>query len=102
MNRQSRLFILLLAFFITVSAVNGQSGLGLNAGYINPFPILNYETSYTSASADYAGSFFVSITFRKKAGNKLFLAQAFIFTIINLITMKKMLSTPGWMNLQRI
>jgi len=95
MNRQSRLFILLLTFFITVSAVNGQSGLGLNVGYINPFPILNYETSYTSGSADYTGSFFVSTTFRKKAGKKLFLGTSLHFHHYQLDYYEKNAVHPG-------
>lgn len=70
---------MLLTFIIAVSAVNGQSGLGLNAGYINPFPILNYDASYASGNADYTGSFFVSTTFRKKAGEKLFLGTSLHF-----------------------
>ncbi|RLD31815.1 MAG: hypothetical protein DRI72_08235 [Bacteroidetes bacterium] len=80
MNRQSRVFILLLIFFIVVSAVKGQTSLGLNVGYINSFPILNYNsTSYVSGSADYNGSFFVATTYRKKAGGKLFLGASLHF-----------------------
>jgi len=80
MNRQSRVFLLLFIFFIIVSTIKGQTGLGLNAGYINPFPILNYNsTSYVSGNTDYNGSFFVAATFRKKAGGKLFLGTSLHF-----------------------
>ncbi len=80
MNRQSRVLLLLLIFFIIVSTIKGQTSLGLNAGYINPFPVLNYNsTSYVSGSADYNRSFFVAATFKKKAGGKLFLATGLHF-----------------------
>ncbi len=94
MNRQSRLLVLLLMLFI-ISAVKGQSGLGLNAGYINPFPILNYNTSYTSGSADYAGSFFVSSTFRIKTGKKLFLCTSLHFHHYQLDYYEKNAIHPG-------
>ena len=78
MSQSQKIFLTLLCFIIVIS-VNGQSGFGLDAGYIKPFMISTYNIPYSSGNVNYNGSFFISTSYKEKAGKKLFIGMSFSF-----------------------
>ena len=78
MLQPQKIFATLLCFIIALS-VNGQSEIGLNAGYIKPFMISTYNIPYSSGNVNYNGSFFISTSFKEKIEKKLFIGTSLSF-----------------------
>jgi opacity protein-like surface antigen len=47
--------------------------MGLNVGYIKPFLLPNSSTSHYSGSAEYSGSAFITLKYKEKATNTMYL-----------------------------
>ena len=80
MPQPQKIFITLLCFIIVLS-VNGQSKIGLNVGYTKPFMISTYNIPYSSGNVNYNGSFFISTSYKEKAGKNLFIGMGLISII---------------------
>jgi len=78
MSLPQKIFITLLCSIIDYQ-VNGQSKIGLNVGYTNPFIISTYNMPYSSGNVNYNGSFFISTSYKEKAGKKLFIGMNLSF-----------------------
>ena len=94
MFQHQKIFLTLLCFIIVLS-VNGQSGFGLDAGYIKPFMISTYNIPYSSGNVNYNGSFFISTSYKEKAGKKLFVGMNLSFNNYNLDFYEKNSIHPG-------